>query len=224
MADGLIRMRGRGDVIVFEFSAQWRPALLACRNVLQAISGRFLVRISLGRDRRTGRRRYHNRTLRGGLGAAQAYLNCQLAELDRDRDLQGSEMTCIEYFDHWLELGARPRLRAKSYRDYQSLLRRYVRPSLGQRRLRRDAPLDIQALYPAMEARGLSSRTIRYTHAVVHSALGQAVRWRLICESDGRQVFANLISNAADAMQRSPVRRLLIRIRPARTWRTGGTG
>jgi integrase len=140
--------------------------------------GHFLVRVSLGRDRHNGRRRYHSRTLRGGLRAAQAYLNRRLEALDRDRDLEGTEMTCDEYFDRWLELGARPKLRPKSYRDYQSLLLRYVRPSLGERRLRGIVPLDIQSLYQAMEARGLSSRTIRYTHAVVHSALEQAVRWR----------------------------------------------
>jgi integrase len=142
--------------------------------------GHFLVRISLGRDRYSGRRRYHSRTLRGGLRAAQSYLNRRLEALDRDRDLEGTEMTCDEYFDRWLEMGARPKLRPKSYRDYQSLLLRYVRPSLGERRLRGIAPLDIQSLYQAMEARGLSPRTIRYTHAVVHSALEQAVRWRLL--------------------------------------------
>ena len=108
------------------------------------------------------------------------YLNRRLEALDRDRDLEGTEMTCDEYFDRWLELGARPKLRPKSYRDYQSLLLRYVRPSLGERRLRGIVPLDIQSLYQAMEARGLSSRTIRYTHAVVHSAFEQAVRWRLL--------------------------------------------
>ena len=43
MADGFMRMRGRGDVLVFEFSAEWRPALLACRGVLEAIGGEFLL-------------------------------------------------------------------------------------------------------------------------------------------------------------------------------------
>ena len=43
MADGYIRMRGRGDVLVFEFSAEWRPALRACRGVLRAIGGELLV-------------------------------------------------------------------------------------------------------------------------------------------------------------------------------------
>lgn len=45
-----------------------------------------------------------------------------------------------------------------------------------------------------------------------------------IFESDVRQVFANLIGNAADAMQRSTQRNLCIRIRPARAWSTGKTG
>ena len=84
-------------------------------------------------------------------------------------------MTCDEYFDRWLDLGARPKLRPKSYCDYEALLLRYVRPSLGERRLCSIVPLDIQGLYQAMQELGLSSRTIRYTHAVVHSALEQAV-------------------------------------------------
>jgi hypothetical protein len=142
--------------------------------------GRFLLRILLGRDRHSGRRRYHSRTLRGGLRAAQVYLSRRLEALDRNRDLEGTEMTCDEYFDRWLELGARPKLRPKSYRDYQSLLLRYVRPSLGERRLCSIVPLDVQGIYQMIQARGLSSRTIRYTHAVVHSAFEQAVRWRLL--------------------------------------------
>jgi integrase len=38
----------------------------------------------------------------------------------------------------------------------------------------------VQALYSAVLGRGLSARTVRYVHAVVHRALGQAVRWDLI--------------------------------------------
>lgn len=47
------------------------------RKVGQIITGgerRWLVRIYLGRDRETRKRRYHNRTIYGSLGYAQAYL------------------------------------------------------------------------------------------------------------------------------------------------------
>lgn len=141
---------------------------------------RWLVRVYLGRDRQTHRRRYHNRTVRGPLGAAQKYLNTRLREREQGRDLVNSEIALNEYLDRWLELAARPKLRAKSYVDYESLLRRYIRPALGERLLRSLVPLDIQGVYQWMHERNLSSRTIRYTHAVLHAALEQAIKWRLL--------------------------------------------
>ena len=40
--------------------------------------------------------------------------------------------------------------------------------------------MQIQGMYRAMLDRGLSPRTVQYTHAVLHRALRQAVRWGLI--------------------------------------------
>lgn len=39
---------------------------------------------------------------------------------------------------------------------------------------------DVQAVYNDMKARGLTTRTIQYTHSVLTSALKQAVGWQLI--------------------------------------------
>lgn len=63
------------------------------------------------------------------------------------------------------------------------MLRRYVRPSLGERRLTALCSLDLQATYHQMMARGLSARTVRYTHAILRSAMRQALHWRLLLES-----------------------------------------
>src|SRR5260370_12594296 len=41
-------------------------------------------------------------------------------------------------------------------------------------------PLEIQGLYADMQERGLSARTVRFTHAVLRSALQQAVKLKLI--------------------------------------------
>ena len=70
------------------------------------------------------------------------------------------------------------------------MLRRYVRPILGERVLAGMRPLDLQSMYHQISERGLSARTVRYTHAVVKSALQQAVRWRLLLENpaDGLKV------------------------------------
>ena len=85
---------------------------------------------------------------------------------------------------------ARPKLRDKSYRSYESLLRRYVRPALGERILSAITPLDVQSAYQKMIDRGLSARTVRYTHSVLRSAIRQAIRWRLLAQdpTDGAQL------------------------------------
>ena len=43
-------------------------------------ASRWLVRVYLGRDRETGKRAYHNRTIYGSLRHAQAYLMRRLHE------------------------------------------------------------------------------------------------------------------------------------------------
>lgn len=143
---------------------------------------RWLVRVFLGRDRETRKRRYHSRMVRGPVRHAQIYLNKVLRDRDLGCQVAGAEITLNEYLDRWLETAAKPRLREKSYRSYESLLRRYIRPSLGARNLTTICPLDIQAAYQQLVERGLSARTIRYTHSVLRSSMRQAIRWRLLAE------------------------------------------
>jgi integrase len=54
-------------------------------------------------------------------------------------------------------------------------------------RLKALTPAHVQGLYREMQDRGLSARTVQYTHAVLHRALKQAVRWgmvpRNVCEA-----------------------------------------
>jgi integrase len=150
---------------------------------------RWLVRIFLGRDRETCKRRYHSRIVRGPVRHAQTYLNKVLRDRDLGRQVDGADITLDEYLDRWLETASKPRLREKSYRSYESLLRRYVRPALGPRNLA-ICPLDIQAVYQKLVERGLSARTVRYTHSVLRSSMRQAIRWRLLAEdpTDGAQL------------------------------------
>jgi integrase len=143
---------------------------------------RWLVRVYLGRDRETQKRRYHNRIVHGPVRHAQTYLNKVLREHDLGRQAASVQLTLNEYLDRWLETAAKPRLREKSYRSYESLLRRYVRPALGARNLTAICPLDVQAAYQELVERGLSARTIRYTHSVLRSSMRQAIRWRLLAE------------------------------------------
>jgi integrase len=105
-------------------------------------------------------------------------------------------MTLNRYLDRWLELAASPKLRTKSFADYTSLLGRYIRPELGERKLLGLAPLDLQAIYHKMQERQLSPRTIQYTHSVLNAALEQAVRWRLLTRNPAHGVAPPKITRA----------------------------
>jgi len=144
---------------------------------------RWLIRVYLGRDHETKKRNYHNRTIRGTMREAQAYLTKKLRERDLGRDLEGAKITLNEYLDRWLDTAVKPRVRQKTCQDYDGILRRYIRPGLGDRVLVSMRPMDIQTIYHGMIERGLSARTVRYTHAVLRSALRQALLWRLLLEN-----------------------------------------
>lgn len=129
----------------------------------------------------SGKRRYIKR--RGDTKShARELVKQLLRDLDDSGDMviEGNQITVNKYFDRWLTAAAKPRLSERTFLDYEDLLRRYIRPAMGNKRLADLRPLDVQALYSDLQERGLSSRTVRYTHAVLSSGLKQAVKWGLI--------------------------------------------
>ena len=157
-------------------------------QIIRRGASTWLVRIYVGRDPETRRRRYVGKLIHGGLRSAQAHLNRMLAERDLGHNIRSTHQTFGMYLDHWLNICARPRLRSKSFRDYSTLLARYVRPRLGSRPLGELSSGEIQALYGELLNRKLSGRTICYTHSVLFSALRQAVRWKLLLENPAQDV------------------------------------
>src|SRR5207245_8883178 len=82
-----------------------------------------------------------------------------------------------------LTTAVQPRVRARTLGDYRALLTRHGLPTLGTRRLSQLAASEIQAVYARMLAAGLAPRTVRYTHAVLHAALEQAVKWQRLARN-----------------------------------------
>ncbi len=142
----------------------------------------WVVRIFMGRDA-NGKRRYLNKTIRGTKKKADTYLNKTLTEISAGTFVESSPTSVEEYLKKWLETAARPRLRDNTYREYAGLIERYVKPSLGAVRLYEMRPLEIQKFYVGLTEKGLSPRTVRFTHSVLTSAFKQAVRWRLLAHN-----------------------------------------
>jgi hypothetical protein len=153
----------------------------------------WLVRLYQGRDPGTGRRRYLNKTVHGERSAAESALSRLLSQIPPRPEPRS---TLDEYLDWWLHAAVEGRLRAKTARDYRTLLALYVRPALREVWLDRLRPLDLQSLVLGLTKRGLSARTVRYTHAVLRSALGQARRWKLLTENPADECRCPAPTNA----------------------------
>lgn len=71
-------------------------------------------------------------------------------------------------------------IRPTTYSSYEYIVRVHIKPNLGKAYLKELKPEQVQRFYNERKASGLSSRTVRYIHTVLHEALEQAVKNNLI--------------------------------------------
>jgi len=85
-----------------------------------------------------------------------------------------------KYLKRWLDDSVRGSVRASTHASYEGQVRRYIIPAIGCVKLGKLTPGHLQHLYREMQDRGLSARTVQYTHAVLRRTLKQAKRWGMV--------------------------------------------
>jgi integrase len=140
---------------------------------------KWLVRVFIGRDE-NGKTKFFNEIFLSKKEDAKAFEAKKKSELISGVALEHSQIAVGEYLDKWLEIAAKPRLKERTYEDYEQYLKRYIRPRIGKLKLSKLKPLDIQAVYTWMLQNKLSARTVRFAHAILSSALKQAVKWQVL--------------------------------------------
>jgi integrase len=141
--------------------------------------------VYVGRDSRTGRKRYAQRTVHGTKREAERALARLVTEVDEGRHSASAAGTFGNLLDRWLETKAQS-VDPATISNYRWVTEKYVRPGLGQARLASLKPADIDSFYvrlaskPGERGKMLSPRTIRICHVVIRQALDQARKWGLI--------------------------------------------
>jgi integrase len=107
----------------------------------------WLVRVYLGRDPQTGTRKYHNQTTYGPFREAQRFLNLKLQQRDNGRVSRAAVISLNQLLDQWLTTVVKARVRVRTFRDYEALLRLHIRPVLGGRLIGSISQIDLQSLY-----------------------------------------------------------------------------
>lgn len=159
----------------------------------------------------TGKRRQETK---GGFATekeARKALTDALARLDRGTYVQPTRLTVAQYLEQWL--AGKGRLRASTVRSYREHLDLYLQPGLGHVRLGDLREVDIERLYAAMGQLGrpdpasspelarllaarravalrkpLTAARIRRVHATLLSALGSAVKRKLVSHNAAQHV------------------------------------
>lgn len=98
----------------------------------------------------------------------------------------GPRQTLKQYLDYWLEEAHRSAIKDATYVKYRSFLDLHILPALGHIQLQKLAPEQVQSLYTSKQKDGLSAKSIRFIHGILHKALDDAVRWgrisRNVCD------------------------------------------
>ncbi len=91
-----------------------------------------------------------------------------------------SRQTVAQFLEHWLENTAKHTLKESSYESYASIVKNRIVPVLGPVPLLKLTAQHVQKLQSEQLGRNLKPASVVRTHAVLHSALEEAVRFRLL--------------------------------------------
>jgi integrase len=182
MANDLLAIRGAGNLIGNPNQAQE----IAVTGHLQERGPKtWRLSVYVGRDSRTGRKRYAQRTVHGTQRQAERALARLVAEVDEGRHSAYAAGTFGNLLDRWLETKAQS-VDPSTISSYRWVAEKYIRPGLGRARLTSLKASDIDSFYvrlaaqPGERGKILSPRTIRICHGVIRQALEQGRKWGYI--------------------------------------------
>jgi integrase len=148
-------------------------------TIVRRADGRWMALVTVGRNPTTGK--LQRLALYGKTRQEVAdKLNQTLSDRSRGTFVALHKLTVGEWLDTWLREYKKPILRPISYDSYEMFISVHLKPALGHIPLKNLRPDQVQRLYNQKRDDGLSARTIRYMHIVLHGALRQALKNQLV--------------------------------------------
>jgi integrase len=130
-------------------------------------------------DRTDGKRHQHWITCKSE-HEAETKLTAALRERDLGIYVKPQKTNVQDFLTRWLAEYAKPNLTPRSYERYGCITNNYLIPAFGQIHLAQLRPEHLQKHYAAMLEKGLSPRSVRYHHVVLHKALQTALKLGMV--------------------------------------------
>jgi integrase len=148
-------------------------------SITKRKDGRYLARISIGRDPGTGKLKrvcFYGKTRK----EVADQMARALGDLNRGSFVAPHKLTLGEWLETWLKDYKVPSVRPVTFDSYATMIRVHLTPMLGHLPLKDLRPEHVQRFYNDRRDAGLSPRTVRYLHTILHGALKQAMKNQLV--------------------------------------------
>ncbi|MGO9197045.1 MAG: tyrosine-type recombinase/integrase [Acidimicrobiales bacterium] len=150
-------------------------------SLRQRGEGSWQLRVHVGRDPETGRKRYAERTFHGTKRQAERALAALVAESESMSPAIGSSHTVERLLTEWLDL-AGPSLSPRTVVVTKGYIDKAIVPAIGSIPVSRLTTVEIDRFYRQLAIVGgprrkYSPATIRRVHGILRRALSQGVRW-----------------------------------------------
>lgn len=148
---------------------------------------RWIVRVDLGPDPRTGKRRQRKATFKRAK-EAHAHEAAWLAEIGRGGAVDGTKRTLSQYMETWLDREARHRVAPSTLTHYRRWIADYIAPHIGHMPLGRLSMEQVRDLKsrlldgPRRDGKpgGYAPRTVRTVLGLLHNILADAEQYRAV--------------------------------------------
>lgn len=115
-------------------------------------------------------------------------LNKALNELNTGMYVDINKITVSDWLNKWLYSYKLNSIKPKTFESYNYIIQSCIMPFIGNFYLQDLNTDNIQSMLNKLIKKNLSSRTIKYTHTVLHSALEQAFKNSLITKNSSNNV------------------------------------
>lgn len=140
----------------------------------------YTIVVDLGRDENDKRKQKSQGGFKTKKEAEKA-LSELLVKIEKGDYFVSEDMTYKEYLNKWLSEYCCNNLTPKTIKTYKQIINAYILPRLGNIKLDKLKPLDLQSLYNFMQNElCLSGTTTLRCHEVINISLKHAVQWQML--------------------------------------------
>jgi len=97
--------------------------------------------------------------------------------------VKNEQLTVGQMLTRWLDMAVKPRVRASTFRGYESKIRIHILPALGTVRVSHLTPQRLQVFLNEKHRAGLSERTTGHLRDSLRTALNDAAKWNLVARN-----------------------------------------